>query len=123
MRPVDIGEFVARLAGPGVAARQHESCFPFRRKMRAFDMFVDLAEAGNGRETRLVKVLARLAGIRSRRAEISDAPAFDDDLPVLLPRARMHIEQTADAQDFIRRPLAERGQGQVLADAYFLGGV
>src|ERR1700675_4716928 len=51
LRAVHIGEFVARLARPSIAARQDQRRLPFRRQMRTFDMLMDFAETGRREES------------------------------------------------------------------------
>src|SRR5439155_24949024 len=84
-RAIDVGEFVAGLAGPGIAARQHQRRLPFRCQMRAFDVLVHFAEAWNSREIRPVHAFADLARIAARWSDPGDAPALEHDLLVLAP--------------------------------------
>ncbi len=72
---------------------------------------------------RLVEALLDLARIGARRADEGDAPALDDDLPILVPGARVHVEKAPDPQGLVGGALAERGEHQILADADLVVGV
>ncbi|MNL36040.1 hypothetical protein D3C87_1581060 [compost metagenome] len=94
---VDIGKLVACLAGPGIAARQDEGCFPVRRQMRAFDMLVHFTKAGNGGKVRFVDTGAHFARIGAGLADIGDAAVLDDDFLIFRPCAGRNIQQPSDA--------------------------
>ena len=123
VRAVHVGEFVAGLAGPGVAAGQHHRRFPLGGEVRAFDVLVDLAEAGRRREIGQMRAACRLAGVRAGGAGPGDTAALDGDLLVQAPGSGMHVQKAADAEQRIGGALAEGGQHQVLADQDLAGGV
>ncbi len=86
-------------------------------------MLVDLAEAGDRREPRLVDALADLALKFAGRADPGDAPTLDDDLPILAPGAGVDVKQAPDPQRPIGRPFAQCDEGEILTDAHLAGGV
>ena len=59
---------------------------------------------------RIADPLGGLAAPGAGGTDIGDAAPGDDDLVVVQPFAGMHRQQTADLDNPIRRPLAERNQ-------------
>jgi hypothetical protein len=121
--PVDVGELMACLAGPGIAARQHQGRLEFRRQMGGFDVLVHFAEPRHRREIRVTDAAGDLAGIRPARPDEGDASAADDDLLILEPLARMDCQQPADFDGEIGRKLSERHQRQLLPDGHLVTGI
>jgi hypothetical protein len=120
---IHIRELVTRFAGPGVAAGQHERRLPFGRQMRALDMLVDLAEARHGGKLGFVDTLLDLALIMARGPDEGDPSRLDDDLPILLPGARMDVQKAPDAERCVGWALAKRRQHEILADADLICGI
>ena len=117
-RAVDVGELVTRLAGPGVAVRQDHGGLPLRGKVGALDVLVHLAEAGHGRQVGPVRPVRHLTAVTAGGAGPGDAAPLEDDLLVFEPGAAVHVQQPPDPESAVGGASAERGQGQVLADAH-----
>src|SRR5690606_5175225 len=87
------------------------------RYVRAFDVLMHLAKAGDGHQVRFVKALANFSGKCPSRPDPCDAAAVDDNFLIFSPGAAMDVEKAAHTERAIGRTLAERHQRQLLTNA------